>query len=74
VRSRLGATWGVGICGNAGPGAEGSAPVGTVFIAVAGPAGTEVRTPRMSGDRAEIQLRSTAQALDRLRRAITATR
>ncbi len=70
MRKRLGTTWSIGICGNAGPGAEGEAPVGAVHLAVAGPAGTKVRAPRMAGDRAEIQLRSTAQALDLLRRAL----
>ncbi len=70
VRQRLGATWGLGLCGNAGPGAEGGAPVGSVFIALAGPAETVVRRPVMSGDRAEVQLRSTALALDLLRRVI----
>ena len=70
VRQRLGATWGLGLCGNAGPGAEGGAPVGSVFIALAGPAETVVRCPVMSGDRAEVQLRSTALALDLLRRVI----
>ena len=70
VRRRLSATWALGICGNAGPGAEGGAPVGTVFIALAGPTGTEVRSPTLVGDRAEVQLRSTALALDLLRRAM----
>jgi len=74
VRTRLGATWGLGICGNAGPGAEGGAPIGMVFIALAGPAGTTVRTPVLAGDRADIQLRCAAQALDLLRRAMAATR
>ena len=70
VRQRLGSTWALAICGNAGPGAEGEAPVGSVFIALAGPHGTQVRAPKMAGDRAEIQLRSTAQALDLLRRSL----
>ena len=74
ARQRLGATWALGICGNAGPGAEGGAPVGTVFMALAGPSGIQVRAPKMAGDRAELQLRCTAQALDFLRRAVTATR
>lgn len=70
ARKRLGATWALGICGNAGPGVEGAAPVGTVFIALAGPAGTEVRSPKLAGDRVDVQVRSTAQALDLLRRAM----
>jgi len=70
ARQRLGATWALAIAGNAGPGAEGGAPVGAVFIALAGPTGTQVRAPKMAGDRAEIQLRSAAQALDLLRRSL----
>jgi len=69
ARQRLGATWALGICGNAGPGAEGGAPVGTVFIALAGPGGTEVRAPKLAGDRVELQTRCLAMALDLLRRA-----
>jgi nicotinamide-nucleotide amidase len=68
ARQRLGATWGLGICGNAGPGTEGGAPVGTTFIVLAGPDGRVVRSPTLAGDRAEVQLRSTALALDLLRR------
>ncbi|MBI1752009.1 MAG: CinA family nicotinamide mononucleotide deamidase-related protein [Acidobacteria bacterium] len=74
ARARLGATWGLGICGNAGPGAEGGAPVGTVFVALAGPDGTSARSPRLAGDRAEMQLRCAAQALDLLRRTVSASR
>jgi nicotinamide-nucleotide amidase len=70
VRKRLGATWALGACGNAGPGAEGEAPVGTVFLALAGPQGQVTRSSTMAGDRVEIQTRSAAQALDLLRRAM----
>ncbi|HEX4845844.1 MAG TPA: CinA family nicotinamide mononucleotide deamidase-related protein [Geothrix sp.] len=70
VRTRLAATWGLGLTGNAGPGAEGEAPVGTVFIALAGPGGTVCQSYTLPGDRADVQLRSTAWALDLLRRAI----
>ena len=70
VRQRLGATWGLGLTGNAGPGAEGDAPVGTVFIALAGPDGTVSRPFSLPGDRADVQLRSTAWALDLLRRTL----
>ena len=68
VRRALGATWGMAVTGNAGPGAEGETQVGTVFLAVAGP-GETVSTGRLiPGDRADVQLRSTAAALDYLRR------
>ncbi|MDR3683884.1 MAG: CinA family nicotinamide mononucleotide deamidase-related protein [Geothrix sp.] len=72
TRQRLGATWALGLCGNAGPEAEGEAPVGAVFIALAGPEGTQVRALRLAGDRGDIQLRSAAAALDNLRRSIIA--
>ncbi|WP_257303825.1 CinA family nicotinamide mononucleotide deamidase-related protein [Geothrix campi] len=70
VRTKLGATWGLGLTGNAGPGAEGEAPLGTVFIALAGPDGTDCRVYTLPGDRVDVQLRATAWALDLLRRTI----
>ena len=70
VKERLGASWGLAVTGNAGPGTEGDAPVGTVHLALSGPRGTEVRTANLPGDRADVQLRSTAWALDLLRRAL----
>ena len=72
VQGRLGATWGLAVTGNAGPGAEGDAPVGTVHLALAGPGGTETHTFNVPGDRNEVQLRSAARALDLLRRAVEA--
>ncbi|HJW73447.1 MAG TPA: CinA family nicotinamide mononucleotide deamidase-related protein [Geothrix sp.] len=70
VRAKLGASWGLGITGNAGPGTEGKAPLGTVFIALAGVDGTVSRAFHLPGDRADVQLRSTATALDFLRRKL----
>jgi nicotinamide-nucleotide amidase len=70
ARLRLEATWALAICGNAGPGSEGHAAVGAVFIALSGSSGTVVRAFTLAGDRAEIQLRSAAMALDLLRRAL----
>jgi len=70
VRTTLGATWGLGLTGNAGPGAEGAAPLGAVFIALAGPRGTIVKTLSFPGDRADVQLRAAASALDLLRRQL----
>ncbi len=74
VRAKLGATWGLAVTGNAGPGAEGDAPLGTVFLAVAGPKGTVSRGLTLPGDRADVQLRATAGALDLLRRGINLDR
>ena len=64
MRARAGATWGIGITGVAGPGGGTPAkPVGTVFVGVAGPEGTEVRHLKLSGDRERIQALSAATAL-----------
>ncbi|MFC8588880.1 CinA family protein [Streptomyces sp. NPDC057217] len=40
VRDRLGADWGIATTGVAGPDPQDGQPVGTVYVAVAGPAGT----------------------------------
>ena len=70
ARKALGATWGLAVTGNAGPGAEGEAPVGTVFLATAGPEGTVALQRNIPGDRPDVQLRGAAAALDFLRRQI----
>lgn len=64
VRDRLGATWGVSTTGVAGPGGGTEAkPVGTVWIAVAGPGGTQARCLKLPGlDRDAIR-RSTVVAV-----------
>jgi nicotinamide-nucleotide amidase len=38
ARDRLGADWGIGVTGVAGPEPQDGQPVGTVFIAIVGPA------------------------------------
>ena len=70
ARTALGATWGLAVTGNAGPAAEGDAPIGTVYLAVAGPAGSFAIGRLLPGDRQDIQLRAAAAALDFLRRQI----
>ncbi len=74
VQARLGATWALGICGNAGPGAEGGAPLGAVHVALAGPGDTVIRSFTLGGDRLDVQLRSAGVALDLLRRTMAASR
>jgi nicotinamide-nucleotide amidase len=66
IRLRLGATWGVATTGNAGPDASEGKPVGTVFIAVAGPRTSAVRELSLSGDRSAIRRSTTAAALSLL--------
>lgn len=70
IRAKLGATWGLAVTGNAGPGEDpaGPAPVGTTFIALSGPRGTRCERPVQAGDRADMQLRAVMYGLDLLRR------
>ena len=66
VRGRLGADWGAATTGVAGPDPQDGQPVGTVFVAVAGPGGASVSPLRLSGDRTEIRRASVAAVLDLL--------
>jgi nicotinamide-nucleotide amidase len=66
VRLRMGATWGLATTGNAGPDSSEGKPVGTVFIAVAGPGASSVRELALSGDRDEIRRSTTAATLSLL--------
>lgn len=72
IRLKLGTPWGVAITGNAGPGADpnGSAEVGAVHLAVAGPHGTAAFSYSFPGARGDIQLRAASWALDLLRRQL----
>ena len=69
---RLGrATWGLGITGVAGPtGGTPEKPVGTVHLALAGPAGTQAWQRRFPGDRSRVRRAAAYDALDALRRAL----
>jgi nicotinamide-nucleotide amidase len=75
VRERLGATYGLAVTGVAGPGGgSDDKPVGTVHLALSGPAeaagGTviEHRRVRFPGARDRVRWMSTQMALDMLRR------
>ena len=79
VRRALGSDFGIGITGVAGPGGGSEAkPVGTVHIALAGPAGagsageilTEHRKIRFPGDRERVRQHSSQLALEMLRRRL----
>ncbi|MFD8468866.1 CinA family protein [Streptomyces cyaneofuscatus] len=67
VRRALGADWGVSTTGVAGPEPQDGQPVGTVYVAVAGPSGVEkVSALRLNGSRADIRRESVRSALDLL--------
>jgi nicotinamide mononucleotide (NMN) deamidase PncC len=71
IKARLGADWGLATTGYAGPGGGDAArPPGTVFLAVAGPGVSRARALTLPGGRSQVQDRSTAAALDGLRRAL----
>jgi nicotinamide-nucleotide amidase len=55
VRARCGADWGLATTGVAGPEPQDGVPVGTVYVAVAGPDGATVRELRLKGNRADVR-------------------
>jgi nicotinamide-nucleotide amidase len=63
ARDRVGATYGVGVTGVAGPDPQNGQPVGTVYVAVAGPVEGTVRSLRCDGDREQIRTQTVAAAL-----------
>ncbi|MEU9208126.1 CinA family protein [Streptomyces sp. NPDC048415] len=71
VRKTLGADWGLATTGVAGPEPQDGQPVGTVFVAVDGPAqsyfhgvgGGKVMPLRLNGGRAEIRMESVRSVL-----------
>ena len=77
ARARIGADVGVGVTGVAGPGGgTPEKPVGTVWIAVAGPGAAsavavQTRRTMLVGDRGEIRQRAAQIGLDMIREAVT---
>lgn len=86
ARKLLGTTFALATTGNAGPTADGAnlegnpgrvwgqvvKPVGLVYVAVAGPMGTEVQEFKYRGTRADIRRRTEQAALTLLRKVILA--
>jgi len=71
VRIRLGADFGVGITGIAGPdGGTEEKPVGTVFVALATEAQTYVRSLQLGTDRGRVRIMAAHHALDMVRRQL----
>ncbi|KAI1366212.1 hypothetical protein F5Y08DRAFT_140896 [Xylaria arbuscula] len=66
-------TWGIGMTGVAGPDSQDGKPVGTVFIGITSPYGTEAWGPfSFPGTRERVREATVAEALSRLRDALTA--
>jgi nicotinamide-nucleotide amidase len=74
VRAKLGADYGIGVTGVAGPDGDGVHPVGTVFVSLADADGTFVRSLQLSArsDRSRIRTLSANHAFDMLRRRLSA--
>ncbi len=71
ARERTGTTYAISATGYAGPsGGTEFDPVGTVYLAIAGPLGTRVIRIRNGADRYRIRMLSTQAALDLLRRTL----
>ena len=66
VRQRCGSDWGLATTGVAGPDPQDGKPVGTVFVAVAGPAGATVRKLGLAGSRTEIRAETVTSVLSLL--------
>jgi nicotinamide-nucleotide amidase len=72
VRGALGAHWGLATTGVAGPEPQDGRPVGTVFVALAGPSDQEhVTELRLNGDRAEIRMETVRSVLKLLLRQLS---
>jgi nicotinamide-nucleotide amidase len=72
ARERLGADFGIGIAGVAGPSELEGKPVGLAYLCVAGPTGTREVELRLPPRRVVIKRRSANQALIELRKLVSA--
>ncbi|WP_411107519.1 CinA family protein [Streptomyces sp. cmx-4-9] len=66
VRSVMGASWGAATTGVAGPEPQDGRPVGTVYIAAAGPVGRKSARLWLNGSRTEIRRESARTVLELL--------
>ncbi|MEV0004545.1 CinA family protein [Micromonospora sp. NPDC050980] len=73
-RRRCGAVWGLATTGVAGPEPQDGKPVGLVYVAVAGPAGAEVRRLDLDGGRDHIRTAAVFEALRMLAERVQVTR
>ncbi|MEV6670655.1 nicotinamide-nucleotide amidohydrolase family protein [Streptomyces sp. NPDC051162] len=72
VRALLGADWGAATTGVAGPEPQDGRPVGTVFVAAAGPGGrSAARELALTGDRSRIREESVRALLELLLSELT---
>ncbi|WP_170126038.1 CinA family protein [Nocardioides speluncae] len=71
ARALLGSTYAVSTTGVAGPDRQEDKPVGTVYVAVAGPSGTTVEALTLAGQRAAIRDSTCAAALATLVAALS---
>jgi nicotinamide-nucleotide amidase len=74
ARARTGSDYALAATGEAGPESATGAPVGTVFLGIATPAGVEARKIGSPGERQRVRSLSTQLALDLLRRRLIAQR
>ena len=72
ARERAGVDYGIAVTGIAGPGGGSpDKPVGTVYVALAGPDGSQkVRRLSLPGEREQVKFQASQAALDQLRRAL----
>jgi PncC family amidohydrolase len=70
-RGATGATYALATTGVAGPDSQDGKPVGTVFVAIAGPDGVTVLTMELVGDRHQIQDSACREALSALAERLT---
>lgn len=73
VRKKLGADYGIGVTGVAGPDTDGRHSVGTVFVSLSSRDGTYVRSLQLGekSDRSRIRTISANHGFDMLRRCVT---